>query len=110
MIALGVPAGANTPMKFGVTRSVRPCSTAVGSSGAAASRVPWVTASTLSLPARCIGHGGHDHGNLSGENIGDRRPGAAVGHVDEIGQAHLQFEGFGGEMVQRASAGGAIGQ
>src|SRR5215468_11182555 len=49
----GVPVGANTPTKFGATRSAKPCSTAVGSSGAAARRVPWVTARTLSLPARC---------------------------------------------------------
>ena len=57
-----------------------------------------------------VGHGRHDHGNLSGKNIGDRRPGAAVGHVDEVGQAHAQLEGFGSEMVQGAGAGGAIGQ
>src|SRR5215471_11289024 len=114
MIGIGVPVGANTPTKFGATRSVKPCSTAVGSSGAAVRRVPWVTARTLSLPARCSSStmlvGGHDHGNLAGEDVGDRRPRAAVGHVDEIGDADPQLEGFGGEVIERARTGGAIGQ
>src|SRR5229473_72329 len=52
MIGFGVPAGAYTPMKFGATRSGTPCSIAVGRSGAAARRVPFVTASTRSFSAR----------------------------------------------------------
>jgi hypothetical protein len=51
MMAGDVRAGANRPMKFCAIMPGKPCSTAVGMSGAPASRRGEVTATIRSLPA-----------------------------------------------------------
>ncbi|MNV13921.1 hypothetical protein D3C71_1045850 [compost metagenome] len=57
-ISGGVPAGANTPNQAATSKPGTPDSAMVGISGANGTRLPVVTASPVSLPARTWGSSG----------------------------------------------------
>ena len=56
--SLGVPAGASTPNQVPMSKSFRPTSASVGTSGRADERRPVLTASARSLPALMWGSTG----------------------------------------------------
>jgi hypothetical protein len=52
----------------------------------------------------------HGHRNLSADQVGYRRSGTAVGHLDEFGQPRQQFEQLAGQLGRRPDADMPIGQ
>src|SRR6478736_116451 len=98
MISIGVPAGASSPIEPVTVMPGKPSSPTVGSSDAAVRRVGLVTARTEHLP----GHTQDADGNLSSDQVRDRRPRAPIWHLNDVGCCCEGFEQLTGEMLDRA--------
>src|SRR5437763_8321649 len=115
MIPLGVPAGASSPMVPVTVSPGRPDSAAVASSGATPRRVGLVMARMRVLPERWNSSSGPvtptmPIGTWAADQVGDRRPGPAIRHLDDVGRLRQRLEQLAGQVLDRADAGVGIGQ
>ena len=105
--ACGVCAGARSPVQATVTKSGKPLSIMVGTSGNCGMRFCVVTASGRELARLDQRHQharrleGHLH--IAGHQIGDRGSAAFIGHVHDV-DAGARLEQLTGEMGQHADA------
>ena len=104
--------GASTPYHCVISKPGKPCSATVGTSGSCAGRCVVPVAMQRSLPVlmNCITAARHAGGvEPTGQQVGQLRAGAAVGHVQDEGVAdHLRV--FHRQMPGAAVAGRAVVQ
>jgi hypothetical protein len=81
MIPVAVSAGASRPIVPVTVRPGMPSSTAVGSSGAHGKNAR--LAGAMEFEQR-PGHAYDAHRNLTTDQVRDRRPSAAIGHLDDV--------------------------
>ena len=103
MISFGVPAGATTLCQMPRSKPGN-VSPTVGISGASESRLPPVRPRILILPVapqrqRDVG-AFHAELNIAGQNSGDLRRAALVGHLDQVDAGH-HVEQRGGDLRRR---------
>jgi hypothetical protein len=96
MIGFGVPAGATGPIvcsgQAGEARICHRRKLGRGDETLGARHRENAQLSGSVKSERLPGYSHDGHGNLSADQVRYRRPGTAVGHLDELGQPRQQFE------------------